>query len=182
VDERFNSLLRTFRQYFVKKTTPNIQPPSEVVAMAMSPSPQLSPTMGAGQRFEGHHSGTPPAQPLSKRDKRRTQLLDRLSDITMQFNNNKDQYYRNQLQAIQLDTGLILHADPYRDNPLIDNADEIKELICNVSAYNPNAMAALSRGDINSIAGKLYSEFANDVNDAMERRDVALTMHQASIP
>lgn len=100
----------------------------------------------------------------------------------MQFNNNKDQYYRNQLQAIQLDTGLILHADPYRDNPLIDNADEIKELICNVSAYNPNAMAALSRGDINSIAGKLYSEFANDVNDAMERRDVALTMHQASIP
>jgi len=148
--------------------------------MAMSPSPQLSPTMGAGQRIDRNNSATPPAQPLSKRDKRRSQLIDRLNEITQQFNNNKDQYYRNQLQAIQIDTGLILHADPYRDDPLSDFGDEIQEMICNATAQNPKAMLAIINGDVASIAGKMYSEFANEVNDAMENRDAALTMHKVS--
>jgi hypothetical protein len=132
--------------------------------------------MGGGKRIDG----SPPPQPLSKRDKRRTQLLDRLSEITQHFQNNKDQFYRNQLQAIQIDTGLILHADPYRDNPLPDSGDEVQEMICKATNSNSKMMLAVVRGDIASIAGKLYSEFANEVNDAMERRDVALTKHQAS--
>jgi hypothetical protein len=145
-----------------------------------SPSPQLSPTMGPGQRMDRHHSGTPPAQPLSKRDKRRTQLLDRLQEITQQFTNNKDQYYRQQLQAIQIDTGLILHADPYRDDPLNDFGEEIQEMVHKASSSNPQTMMAVINGDIGAIAGKIYSEFANDINDAMEYRDAALTMHQVS--
>jgi hypothetical protein len=146
--------------------------------MAMSPSPQLSPSMGTAQRLDRTRSDTPPAQPQSKRDKRRTQLLDRLNEITQHFNNNKDQYYRNQLQAIQIDTGLILHADPYRDDPLSDFGDEVQEMICNATNSNPAAMVAVLNRDISSIAGKIYSEFANEVNDAMERRDAFLTIHQ----
>jgi Sds3-like len=148
--------------------------------MAMSPSPQISPSIGAAQRPDGIRSDTPPAVPLSKRDKRRTQLLDRLNEITTNFNNNKDQYYRNQLQAIQIDTGLILHADPYRDDPLSDFGDEVQEMICNANNSNPQAMMAILKKDVSSIAGKIYSEFANEVNDAMERRDSALTMHQVN--
>ncbi len=145
--------------------------------MAMSPSPQLSPTVG-GARLDQVNSGTPPPQPLSKRDKRRTQLIDRLHEITMQFNDNKDQYYRNQLQAIQIDTSLILHADPYKEDPLGDTGDEVQEMISKATGANPHTMAALAKGGIGSIAGKIYSEFANEVNNAMEARDAALTTHK----
>jgi hypothetical protein len=146
-----------------------------------SPSPQLSPTIGAGQRVDRYHSGTPPAQPLSKRDKRRTQLLDRLQEITQQFTNHKDQYYRQQLQAIQVDTALVLYADPYRDEPLNDFGEEIQEMVHRASSSNSQTMLAVLHGDIAQIAGKIYSEFANDVNDAMEYRDAALTIHQVSV-
>jgi hypothetical protein len=149
--------------------------------MAMSPSPQLSPSMGGAQRPDGIRPDTPPTVPLSKRDKRRTQLLDRLNEITANFNNNKDQYYRNQLQAIQIDTGLILHADPYRDDPLSDFGEEVQEMICNATNSNPQAIRAILQKDVSSIAGKIYSEFANEVNNAVERRDAALTMHQVRI-
>ena len=146
--------------------------------MVMSPSPQLSPSMGAAQRADRNGDDTPPAQPLSKRDKRRTQLLDRLHEITQQFNQNKDLYYRNQLQAIQIDTGLILHADPYREDPLVDSGEEIQELIARATSNNPQAMMAVAKGEVSSLGGKIYAEFARDVNDAMEARDANLTMHQ----
>ena len=150
----------------------------KVTEMAMSPSPVLSPSLGVAHAVDRVHPDTPPMPPLSKRDKRRTMVVDRLRGVTMLFNANKDNYYRQQLHAIQIDTALILHADPYRDNPITDLGDEIQELVHQETKANPQAMLAAVNGDVSSIAGKIYSEFANEVNDAMEVRDSALAEEQ----
>jgi hypothetical protein len=147
--------------------------------MAMSPSPQLSPVMASSHRQERQDS--PPAQPISKRDKRRTQLLDRLHDITVQFTNNKDQYYRAQLQAIQLDTALILHAVPYVEDPTKDLAGELEALVYKITGGRQDAMKSLNERELAAIGGNIYAEFQNEVVDAMERRDATLTMHTVSI-
>jgi hypothetical protein len=145
--------------------------------MAMSPSPQLSPTIG-GHRIDRTHSDTPP-QPISKRDKKRTQLLDRLEELSHQFSSNKDVYYRQQLQAIQVDTHLILQSDPYRDIPIADLGEEVLELI---RAGSGNSNSSLP-GDIATAAGKIYAEFAAEVNDAMEERDAGMVKNQVcSLP
>jgi hypothetical protein len=140
-----------------------------------SPSPQLSPRVGASQRIERHHSASPPSQPVSKRDKRRNAVLDRITELTGQFNDNKDNYYRQQLYAIQIDTSLILHADPCKYEPLADTGDAIQDLIERANGGVPSHPILT---EVNQIAGKVYSEFANEVNDAMERRDSALTVHE----
>lgn len=146
--------------------------------MAHSPSPRLSPTMTVLHRMERNQSTTPPPLPLSKRDKRRTQLSERLAEITAMFSANRDQHYREQLGAIQVDMNLIMHADPYSNVPLPDTGDEIAELVQGIAGGNSQFMMQAMNGGIASIAGKIYSDFAGEVNDAMEERDVAMTRHQ----
>lgn len=97
----------------------------------------------------------------------------------MTFSANKDFHYRQQLQAIQVDTNLILRANPYEENPLPDGSDDIYDMVIKVTGPNSQVTNALNNGgDVSSIAGKLYSEFAIEVNDAMEERDAAMTSHQ----
>ncbi|KAK0103658.1 hypothetical protein ONS95_005671 [Cadophora gregata] len=141
--------------------------------MAMSPSPQLSPTMGASHRIERHQSNSPPLQPqqLSKRDKKRTVLAERLQEITMSFSANRDQHYRAQLQSIQVDSNLIAEADVHSKHPLPDSAEEIDELVRN--NVQKTMMKSVST-DPPLRTGRIYSDFAKEVNDAMEGRDTAM--------
>lgn len=134
--------------------------------------------MAGSHRMERNQSNTPPPLPLSKRDKRRTQLSERLAEITAMFSANRDQHYREQLGAIQVDMSLIMHADPYSNVPLPDTGDEIADLVQSVAGGNSQFMMQAMNGGVVSIAGKIYSDFAGEVNDAMEERDVAMTRHQ----
>ncbi|KAI9815576.1 MAG: hypothetical protein M1832_005437 [Thelocarpon impressellum] len=153
--------------------------------MAYSPSPQRSPTMAssAGRPHEQHFTPTPPPQPLSKRDKRRGALSEKLNDLTASFSQNRDGHYRQQLQALQVDMTLIMRADPYDDSPLDDSGDEIADMVA-------AAMGGGGRGDVgggqpgqrrpepdgSALAGRWYSRFVEEVNNAAEGRDVELTM------
>ncbi|RFU29103.1 hypothetical protein B7463_g7236, partial [Scytalidium lignicola] len=129
--------------------------------------------MGVVNRLERQHSNSPPPQQqISKRDKRRTMLSERLADITAQFSSNRDAHFREQLQAIQLDMNLIMSADVHDKLPLPDSGDEIYELI---QKNMPRAM--MKSSGLPPRAGKLYAEFAREVNDAIEERDSALTTH-----
>ncbi|KAI9046780.1 hypothetical protein LZ554_009517 [Drepanopeziza brunnea f. sp. 'monogermtubi'] len=138
----------------------------------MSASPLPSPVMGS-HRIERQHSNSPPLQPqqLSKRDKKRTVLADRLAEITMSFSANRDQHYRTQLQAIQIDSNLIAEADVHSKLPLPDEADQIDELVKN--NIQRTMMKALGP-DPPQRAGRIYAEFAKEVNDAQEERDAAM--------
>ncbi|KFY00027.1 hypothetical protein O988_02119 [Pseudogymnoascus sp. VKM F-3808] len=119
----------------------------------------------------------PPVQPLSKRDKRRTALIDRLNDITMQFSANKDQYYREQLGVVQQDIALILHAVPYVEDPTKESTVELLQVIHKLTRGDPRALQALKEGDIQGIGGKIYHEFQDEIQDAMERRDASLSAY-----
>jgi hypothetical protein len=140
--------------------------------MAMSPSPQLSPVLGPSYKVERHHTNSPPQQ-LSKRDKRRTLLADRLEEITRHFSQNRDIHYREQLQALQIDMNLIMEADAHGKEPLPSEPQEVEALVAE------NLMAV--RKSLSAIppprAGKIYSAFAKEINDAIEDRDTSLTMH-----
>ncbi|EPE34893.1 hypothetical protein GLAREA_10588 [Glarea lozoyensis ATCC 20868] len=143
--------------------------------MAMSPSPQLSPIMGGSHRIDRQQSNSPPQQQLSKRDKKRTLLAERLAEITQQFSANRDVHYREQLQALQIDMNLIMEADGHGKEPLPNTPAEIDELV----------QENIRRSMMKSIgptapprAGKVFADFAKEVNDSMEDRDAALVTHR----
>lgn len=158
--------------------------------MAYSPSPQPSPTLAVmGARSNDQiFTPTPPPIPLSKRDKRRSILSEKLNELTTSFANNRDSHYRQQLQALQIDLNLIMRADPYRDAPLDDSGDDIAELV--LAAMGGNAQSGVNGAgavagppmyprpdkDVAALAGRWYAQYVEDVNDAVELRDTNLTM------
>lgn len=159
--------------------------------MAYSPSPQLSPTVlsgGANVPIKSEHpvTPTPPAAPLNKRDRRRNALAERVMDLNNHFSQNRDSYFRQQLQMLQSDMNLIMHADPYQERPLDDLGDELADMVAATFSGAPPAVVnapggpqALSRrleSDASAMSARIYATFVEDVNNAMEERDMALTM------
>ena len=137
-----------------------------------SPSPpSLSPTP--------HPAHLLPQQPQSKRDKRRTALSDRLTGLTNSFHNPtnprlRDNQYRAQLQSIQGDIILVQRADVSgRDLHLMDDsAESIQTKVDAMFANDPLRDTIADQG----MAGRWYSKFVENVNDAMEARDADLTL------
>lgn len=146
---------------------------------SMIPSPDVSPVMGASSshRIDRQQSNSPPLQEqqLSKRDKRRTALANRLADITSQFSDHRDVHYRNQLQALQIDMNLIMDADAHGSSQLPDSAESIDNLV--LENLQKTLMKAVG-GTPPARAGRVYADFAKDINDAMEERDTILSVHK----
>lgn len=137
------------------------------MARNRSPSPIDNMALGPG-------TGSPQPQ-VSKRDKRRNMLADKLSEMMASFSDNRDSHYRAQLSALQADINLILKADPYMNKPLDDAGEEATELVGSIMGSNvPNAPSAGT--DYAAQCGKYYGRFVDSVNDAMEDRDRDLTM------
>src|SRR5947207_2866961 len=113
--------------------------------MAYSPSP-TSPA-GASSMHPGRRSPSPPAMPISKRDKKRNQHIAHQQDLVDEFTLNRDHHYRSQLVALQLDMNLITQADPYNPEPLEDSADEIARLVEEAASWTPyqTDMATMAR-------------------------------------
>lgn len=144
---------------------------------ATIPSPGVSPIIGASQRIDRQQSNSPPLQEqqLSKRDKRRTNLANRLQEITAQFSDNRDVHYRNQLQALQIDINLIGEADAHGDKQLPDSPASIDNLVRD--NLQKNLMKAMG-ANVPLRAGRVYADFAKEINDAMEEKDAMLAMHK----
>lgn len=127
-------------------------------------------------------SASPPPQPLSKRDKRRNNITEKLSDMIATFSKEQYQHYRAQLQAIQVDMTLVLRADPYENVPLDDSSDAIQQQIESIT----NGILPTSAGaqhDFLALAGKRYTDYATEINRSMEQRDadlVALSVRRTS--
>ncbi|KAL8951367.1 MAG: hypothetical protein Q9222_002644 [Ikaeria aurantiellina] len=116
---------------------------------------------------------------MSKRDKRRKAMTDRLHDISTSFAENREYHYRRQLQALQRDVNLITYAEPYRNRPLDDLLEDFE------SDYPASAAAgsrgqvhgpSLSNGERPPRAGKWARKFVEEVNAAMEDRDAHLSL------
>jgi hypothetical protein len=125
-------------------------------------------------------SPPPQPQPLSKRDKRRNNITDKLSDMIQTFTQDQHQHYRAQLQAIQVDMTMILRANPYENSPLDDSAEHVEQEIENVTGGSlPNTDASVK--DYLALAGKRYHEYVQQVNHALEQRDADLTALQVRL-
>jgi hypothetical protein len=136
--------------------------------MAYSPSP-TSPVTGAHSMLAARRSPSPPAQPMSKRDKRRNQHIAHQQELVDEFTQNREYHYRSQLIALQHDMNMITQADLYNPEPLDDSPEEIAAMVDEAAADTPY-QAEMSR-----LAGRWYSEFVLEVNEAKEAKDVELT-------
>ncbi|KAF2758382.1 hypothetical protein EJ05DRAFT_499906 [Pseudovirgaria hyperparasitica] len=114
-------------------------------------------------------------QHISKRDKRRNMLSEKLVDMVTSFADNRDAHYRAQATALQADLSLILKADPYSNKPLEDNGYDVAEVAANVTGGQSTA-APSPHGDFAAQVGRYYSKFVDQVNDSLEERDVGLTL------
>ncbi len=95
------------------------------------------------------------------------------------FADNRDQHYRAQLQAVQVDMNLIMNADPYSNSPLDESPEGINELI-NAATNGSLAPGSETQADYIAQVGKHYTKFVEEVNDAMEERDCDLAMLMVS--
>lgn len=137
-------------------------------------SPTAVADRNAGLHARGRSLSPPPlpgsnnAPQQSKRDKRRTQLQERLHDLTITFSQNRDSQFRQQLHALQCDMTLINNADPYEPGPLPDSAEDIAQLIeTTVGGGNFGKEMA-------NISGSWYSRFVQEINEIKEDRDAEL--------
>ena len=152
--------------------------------MAYSPSPQPAALAAAGssKNLSRLSPTPPPNQAVSKRDKRKNALTDRLRDISANFANNRDFYYRQQLQTYQIAINYISEAKPYENKPLDDLGDDIIQNISDtVSGNTQGGQRAGQTGSQSKFqapprAGKWAATFVQEVNEAMEERDTQLTM------
>lgn len=119
---------------------------------------------------------------MSKRDKRKNALIDRLRDISTNFANNRDFIYRQQLQTYQVAMSYINEANPYDNQPLDDLGDNIIENIN--ETVSSNAQGGQRAAPVGSQpkfqapprAGKWAATFVQEVNAAIEERDAQLTL------
>ncbi|KIW51342.1 hypothetical protein PV05_10075 [Exophiala xenobiotica] len=136
--------------------------------MAYSPSPTPPLTGPDASLYPHRRSPTPPAQPLSKRDKRRNQHVAHQQELYNDLASNREQHYREQLIALQTDMSLISQADPYDPEPLEDSPEEIARIAELAASGTPY------QSQMSSLAGKWYAEFVHEVNDAKEAKELAL--------
>ena len=152
--------------------------------MAYSPSPQPATLAAAGnsKNFSRNSPTPPPSQAISKRDKRKNALTDRLRDISANFANNRDIYYRQQLQTYQVAMNYISEAKPYENKPLDDLADDVIENINETVSGNAQGgqrrvqPGSQPRFQAPPRSGKWAAVFVHEVNAALEERDAQLTL------
>ena len=108
-------------------------------------------------------------------------LSDRLQEMISGFSGNLRPHYEAQANAIQVDINLIHRADPYANKPLDCSPEDINNLIRNTVGGKIPA-DPVAEADFLAAAGKLYRKYVTDVNDAMEERDINLTLlHVSSV-
>ena len=119
---------------------------------------------------------------ISKRDKRRLALSDRLAEISTNFTTNREAYYRSHMHTLQLDMNYINNANLYENKPLEDSSEDILEgLSANIpgpSIGSRSGVPGLRLPDIEvpPRAGRWAARFVHEINDECEEKDVKLVL------
>ena len=139
--------------------------------MAHSPSPGPS-SMAAMNITNRRLSPSPPLtqQPLSKRDKKRGQIDNRVKELVAARHANRDTNLRAQLNALSRDIHYINRAELYQNQPLGDGPDDLMAEVASVTA------SGTGEPEITKVPlGRNAAQFVEQVNNAMEERDASLT-------
>ena len=148
-----------------------------------------SPPLRTAGLINGLHSSrqspSPPLQqPLSKRDKRRYNMEERLAQITHDFAENRDLYYRKHLSILHADMEYISQCNPYDDKPLEEFQGYNAEEAVASAAGSTNGSVRAGAGsfytngsmrlDPSYRPGKYALEYVKEINDALEQKDADL--------
>ena len=116
-------------------------------------------------------------------------MENRLAEISSSFAENRDLFYRKELQVLQADMTYVQSARLYDNQPLDEIVDEGPEDASTSAAASTadslRYMNGHARLDAPYKTGSQTAEFIQEVNDAMEQRDVDLTtgvVRNQSIP
>lgn len=113
---------------------------------------------------------SPAAASQSKRDRKRQALIERLSVMNDKLQRDRDLTYRDQLQKIQYEVGLVQRFDPYASNSLEKAAELLQE---HRQAQGPPVHADGARS-LMDMAGIRFPDFIDEVEDLIEIRDFQL--------
>lgn len=113
---------------------------------------------------------------LSKRDKKRQMLADRLAALSEKLGRDRDQTYREQLQRIQVDTQLVMKLDAHAERPL----DALDAELLSVSRANSEADSHPGQRTLLEMAGPRFQDWIVQVQDIVEERDYHLTKYTVS--
>ncbi|KAH6607977.1 hypothetical protein Trco_004290 [Trichoderma cornu-damae] len=113
---------------------------------------------------------SPAAASQSKRDRKRQALIERLSAMNDKLQRDRDLTYRDQLQKIQYEVGLVQRFDPYGPNALEKAAELLQE---HRQAQGPPVHADGARS-LMDMAGIRFPDFIDEVEDLIEIRDFQL--------
>lgn len=117
-----------------------------------------------------------PTLALSKRDKKRQMLADRLAALTEKFSRDRDRVYREQLQKIQVDTNLIMRVDAYAERPF----DALEEEYRQISQSNGESENRPGPRTLLEMAGPRFQDWIHGLQDLVEERDYYLTKYMVS--
>ncbi|KDB24248.1 hypothetical protein H109_03873 [Trichophyton interdigitale MR816] len=138
--------------------------------MAYPAAAPASPSAAAGPSTARYTDTPPPGQfPLSKRDKRRNALQDRVNELKEAFGNNRDYHFRQRVHELQNEMALISNAQVYEDWPISDSPEDVAKQLTQLAAS----------GQITSdtpISGRWYSNFVQEINRSKEERDAELAV------
>ncbi|KAL7906722.1 Sds3-like domain-containing protein [Trichoderma velutinum] len=113
---------------------------------------------------------SPVAASQSKRDRKRQALAERLSALNDKLQRDRDLTYRDQLQKIQYEVGLVQRFDPYDSNALEKASELLQE---HRQAQGPPVLADGARS-LMDMAGIRFPDFIDEVEDLIEIRDFQL--------
>ncbi|KAG8528239.1 uncharacterized protein KY384_007156 [Bacidia gigantensis] len=148
------------------------------MAYSPSPHPGAGPSLAlstviARSRLHQRSATPPPQQSLNKRDKKRMAMAERLSEISNNFAENRDAFFRERLRGYQADINFINNAQLYNNKPLDDAPLE-------QPAEHDFAVASQSQASLNrknqplAQLGKHAASFVHEVNAALEEKDTKL--------
>ena len=145
--------------------------------MAHSPSPGPSTMANLGIVARRLSPSPTLPQPLSKRDKKRSQIESRAKELQAARQANRDSTLRAQLTALSRDIHYINRADLYQNQLLGDGPDDLVAEVASVAASG-SGEPEITKAPL----GKNAAQFVDRVNDAMEERDASLTsVHVSAI-
>ena len=153
--------------------------------MAYSPTPHATAlhnlaagTYNSKYRLNQPSASPPPPQNMNKRDKKRQAMADRLAEISNNFARDRDEHYRDRIRGFSTDISFINNAALY-DNQVLDDFDfelgEEQNAGATVGAQTGRTQNANPASQGAPKLGKHAAMFVQDVNDALEEKDAALT-------
>ena len=153
--------------------------------MAYSPSPVAVVSQNA---FNNSSRSPRLYQNLTKREKRKAFMEDRFAQISQEFNDNREAYYRKQLHTFQLNTDFIRNSNLYANKPLDELIEDPTEDLSasaaastqgSVRTLNPNGNTRVEMPWRHGVSAARYSR---EIDDVLEQRDADLTMVAVRCP